>query len=515
MSSGAGEKGDFDEGLIITAVCRMLGAAVGRKKKGPKDPGDEPGVKRSGYPYGLVCASLDVLSSICDRASDGMVPSLPGDTTCASVEADMIGSIGPPLLEALCENVLRFYHEQRDGGHEALEGLTGCFGAAASVVSLLETRLARADGTLRGLRDAAWLVLNNIHALLGRDDEVLSLQRAVTTMLSTLVLAGNSEGALPSVLWSREVLNGAMLLRWAIHDFFPVPSADGSADGKGNGSDGVREESRKHPEAWKLHECWKSIATEPLPGGRETDELDLGSDCTDVHRSRALESRISCLTGYICSLLRMDGHPLHQSNSFSSPPSVPLDSLLDVAEVLLSFPLAAEARYRSTKSRLRSTPVSDGLISPNTAIDVASSVRLCGHYLLDAAVGSCRGGSGALGRARRLVSISVANLQSSCSSALVSVVDGRRGVIKEGGAGSRLRGSIPLRTKSVRTFHAVAVALGSGIMSSSGTTRSASRAMVLLAGCLLEQVQAGGDGEGSAGLDSDGWGTLGERAKLV
>ena len=68
---------------------------------------------------------------------------------------------------------------------------------------------------------------------------------------------------------------------------------------------------------------------------------------------------------------------------------------------------------------------------------------------------------------------------------------------------------MPLRTNSIRSFHAVAVALGSGVMSSSGTARLASRALVLLTGCLLEQVQAGGDdGEvGSAEFDGTAWGS--------
>lgn len=69
---------------------------------------------------------------------------------------------------------------------------------------------------------------------------------------------------------------------------------------------------------------------------------------------------------------------------------------------------------------------------------------------------------------------------------------------------------MPLRTRSVRTFHVAAVSLGSGIMSSTGTSGSVSRALVLLGGCLLEQVR----GDGTNAID-DEWGTLGEKAALV
>ena len=74
--------------------------------------------------------------------------------------------------------------------------------------------------------------------------------------------------------------------------------------------------------------------------------------------------------------------------------------------------------------------------------------------------------------------------------------------------GSWLRESIPLRIKSIQTFHCVSISLGSGVMASTGTVKSMSRALVLLGGCLLEQVNGEGDGIGE-------WGTLGDRVKLV
>lgn len=54
----------------------------------------------------------------------------------------------------------------------------------------------------------------------------------------------------------------------------------------------------------------------------------------------------------------------------------------------------------------------------------------------------------------------------------------------------------------------VAISLGSSTMSSVGTAKSMSKALVLLGGCLLEQTQKEED-------RVDEWGTLGERAKLV
>eukprot|EP00984_Skeletonema_dohrnii_P036325 scaffold37180_cov150-Skeletonema_dohrnii-CCMP3373.AAC.1 len=266
----------------------------------------------------------------------------------------------------------------------------------------------------------------------------------------------------------------------------------------------LKDEATKHPMVLKEHERWLSIVT-----GFQVEGLDLGGDPTDGYRANALQIRIGCLTRYIASLIKMEGYPLHRANTFSSSALLlPFDSLLDVSELLLSFPLAAEGKHRSTKQRLRSTPVQGGLISPDSAMSISVELRLCGHTLFDVAMESCRGGSGALSRGRRIVGMAVANLQSSCSMALVSVVDGKRGGDFRGQRIGWLRGSIPLRMKSIQMFLNVAVSLGSSTMSSVGTAKSMSKALVLLGGCLLEQTQKEED-------RVDEWGTLGERAKLV
>jgi hypothetical protein len=76
-----------------------------------------------------------------------------------------------------------------------------------------------------------------------------------------------------------------------------------------------------------------------------------------------------------------------------------------------------------------------------------------------------------------------------------------------------------LRTKSVATFHVAAVSLGCGVMSSTCTSKSVSRALVLLGGCLLEQVRGVGNvvesGRGIVNAVDEEWGTLGEKARLV
>ena len=575
-SSGGAEKIDLDEGLIITCICKILGVFVGRKKNKSELTSDNKsrtsgsGSSRGSYSHGMKCAALNVLLSICNHAKDyssssSFSSSVVDDDgggmsiSCASIEHDMICSIGSHLIDALCDNLLYLYNKclirNERGGRgkddgDVLKGLSGCLKVCASVISLLGMKLVRSEKSIKSLREVTWFVLNNLTTVssinnnggCNSDDLVVGVQKAGAVLLSTLALVGsNLDGTTipPSNVWSNSLSDGIMLLRWAIHDFFPMPSfTDGGSSSSKNGnsstttSDVVKVEARKYPNLWKDHETWLAIAkevpssftTETTITGNNVQELNLSSmndDPTDTHRSQSLQYRISCLTSYIHSLLTMEGYPLHSSSSSAAQRSsftinivLPLDTLLDISEILLSFPLAAEAKHRSTKSRLRSTPMRDGLISPNSAVEIASNMKLCGHTLLDITVESCRRSGCVLSRARRIVGMSVATFQSSCSLPLVSAVDGSRRGYGSGSSnsnsrmGSWLRESIPLRIKSIQTFHCVSISLGSGVMASTGTVKSMSRALVLLGGCLLEQVNGEGDGIGE-------WGTLGDRVKLV
>ena len=157
-------------------------------------------------------------------------------------------------------------------------------------------------------------------------------------------------------------------------------------------------------------------------------------------------------------------------------------------------------------------------------MDVAPSMKICGHTLVDVLLNMLRNGGGGGGvllrKARRIIGMVVSNLQSSCSVPLVSSVDGNRGRVGGidksrilGGLSWVLRNSIPLRIRSIQTFHCAVLSLGSGVMLSVGTVKSMSRALILVGGCLLEQVTAT-----VSGVDDEmgnEWGTLGEKARLV
>ena len=97
---------------------------VGRRKKVDDDDGDDDlmtdqgsGGSNTSVNAGgtiatqsmMTCAALDILSSLCDHARDGRRDGNAALTTCASIEGDMIGSIGPYLLDALADNMRNFF----------------------------------------------------------------------------------------------------------------------------------------------------------------------------------------------------------------------------------------------------------------------------------------------------------------------------------------------------------------------------------------------------------------------
>jgi hypothetical protein len=587
---------DLKEGLVLTALCKILGVYVGRKKKVDNDNDSmtdqnsnnssssssiSGNTNRSSITTSssmmMTCAALNVLCSLCDHAKDGSKKNT--DVCATSIEGDMISSIGPYLLDALVENIHTFFYLDDTSNNDtiALHGLLGCFKTCISVITLLTVRLSRGGGggttakTIQALRNTTWQVITSLMNQNNSsddddNDEIPSsisrnVQHAAITLLATLPLTGVSSSLAdgsgsgstpPSKIWSRCIVEGITLLHWAIDDFFPMMS--GLNDGNNNKMRSIVTTtttttlSTDDTERLKEdHRLWVNLAKEEPPSfsynnsNNNNSLLDLGNtNTTDNHRAYSFLYRIQCLSRYIHSLLLMECYPLPNNimnNNTTNHYIVPIDALIDISEILLSFTLMAETRQYMTKSRLRSTPVVDGLISPNIAMVISPKIRLLGHTLLNVLMESCHGGYGILSKARRIVSIVCTNLHSSCSNVLVSVVDGS---MKRGGGGSSnrlmttssssssskvgswLRGSIPLRIKSIHTYHVMVIALGSGIMSSTSTVKSISRALVLLGGCLLEQIQGMmDDGNNvvassimSNGVD-DEWGTLGEKAKIV
>ena len=230
-----------------------------------------------------------------------------------------------------------------------------------------------------------------------------------------------------------------------------------------------------------------------------------------------------------------------------------ITSVLDIVEAFLSFPLSAESLYYRTKKRLRMEVVGIGLLSPHSiAIYMASKMKQLGHVILDCTINAL-GGSILLPYYRRILRICYAALLTSSSYPVRSLVDptNLRNVVGNNNNNTNkpmkrkwLHTSIFLRTKAIQTFQYVSLSFGSDGGSSSSnkkwkksnttTTTNSSisrnnqndglmmidsncsdgeRTILLIAGCLVEQLNW--NGGGVAAIDDDDWGSLSERVDLV
>ena len=241
-------------------------------------------------------------------------------------------------------------------------------------------------------------------------------------------------------------------------------------------------------------------------------------------------------------------------------------SVLDIVEAFLSFPLSAESLYYRTKKRLRMEVVGTGggglLLSPHSiAIYLASKMKQVGHVILDCTINSL-GGSILLPYSRRILRICYAAVLTSSSYPVRSLVDPsnlrntNNNVAAVAGSNTNsnnnkpvkrkwLHTSIFLRTKAIQTFQYVSLTFGFDSGSNSSKKRNKSkpttnssishsnqhdglmmidsncsdgeRTILLIAGCLVEQLNwnGGGGGGGVAAIDDDDWGSLSERVDLA
>ena len=463
-----GDKVDLEEGRVVMGLCRALGA--GKKSKSDDEHVDGDGAE-------VIGAACQVLTSICRHAINSSGVSSP-------VVKDMIGAINAPLLNGLMDLMSTLQEAS------AASTLVSVLKAAASVICLVQTRCTNSkagETIMQNLRTTAWSVLNSAN-----DQDVA---KASAGLLATLPLAGDASNNALSTLWTKSVNEGILLLQYAISDVFPVNEKDKGGSLKDPATDSIRQD----------HQTW-------LQSLKSSVDKSADNDTIDADRRDRFASRVQSLTEYITSLIKLKDYSINQGSNVLFV-NLPLQALLDTSETLLSFPLAAEIKHRSLSSRLRSSPVDGGLISANAAIAIASSMRYCGHLVFETGVSACRGG--AYSKARRIIAISMANLQSSVSRGLLSVVvEGRKADGRRDGISAQLRGSIPLRIKSVEMFRTVVMALGSGAMSS-GTSKSVCRGVVLVGGCLLEQMQrcCGGVEDGVAVEEE--WGIFEERGILM
>ena len=450
----------------------------------------------------LKALAADLCTAIC-----GYIMSRNSPDTCTIAEYELVALSGKQILGNLEDSARSILLHQMispctaDGRRtvsssddyyddEQINALTACLRCCCALCALFGTKLSRSTKLRHGLLRLGWecLAVSN-----NNDENVVQL---AATLVATLPLAGGTDNCSPADLWNQSLREVVAATRQAIHTVAPVTSIMAE-------DFSFQETALRGPVKDTLEQHIEGIR-------RSTSETGRGASFLHLMRS---------LVAVITSLVSRE--------SFGTTGTVPLlqaqvdcESMLVLIELMLSFPLAAEATFHGTKKRLLSELVDGGLISASVlAGKVANQVKLYGYKLLDCFLSSL-GGSVLLPYARRILRMSHAALLTSSSAAVRSVVDPASQSQFSGKRQRWLHSAVKVRTAAVRAFQSCVLAFGTDPDmqsnarmggSSCGCREHVEKSINLICGYLLEEVSV----EKTLQQQSEEWGSVYERAELA
>jgi hypothetical protein len=411
------------------------------------------------YPPSVVASATIAMDAICQHCIHSSQDKF-------MVEQEMIGSIASQLISGLSKTMKHLV-----GMVEVDEALVACCNCAKSIIILSNLKLSRNGSVVTAIHNVAKEILVCDE---GGSVEVSGVVEAAASLIASIPLVGNSNGAPPMKLWSEMVLQQTGELASTLQAFFPLVKK--LKRGKSSKGD---------------------------------DDLEWIRDVRNTITSQASRlvlffARAKGLVAVLTKLMEMDGY--HMSN-VADGAALPITALLDVSEQMLLFSSIAETRFLATKSRLRDVSIEGGLLSPNAAVTIGNSMKHLGYALFESVILSL--GTTALQYGKRLITIALTSLQSCSTLTLKRVIDSSSSADKN----SRkkwLHSSVHLRTRSIEIFTIVAQRLGPNVAVTQND--HVSKALAFVAGCLLEQMTTN---EQVNGIQDEHWGSEGERAKLV
>lgn len=352
--------------------------------------------------------------------------------------------------------------------------------AACSIVKLFGTKLSRSVALLADLRKMAW-------AFLAAPNK--SLQDAAGCLLASLPLAGGTDRKMPSEIWNSGIQDNLSMISIIAEKVAPMAT-------KATKNDNLSDESSHILQQWIIFL-----------------QQDVSSD-----QDRA-KTIITILRGLVLSYRNYLSPDLNgDAASILLELKLDVETVLELAERFLSYPMSAESLFFRTKTRLRDEAVDGGIISPRImATQVANEIKGLGDDVLEVLINSI-GGPALLPYARRIIRVSYASLLTSCSGHVRNVVDPSSAGQLDGKKRRWLHQSVTLRTRAVKTLQTVIIAFGSdrtakvdSVQQKAESMSDGELAVRLVAGCLMEQIGAR-DVEESI---EENWGTLDERIVLM
>mmetsp|Transcript_4967 Transcript_4967/g.6419 ORF Transcript_4967/g.6419 Transcript_4967/m.6419 type:complete len:947 (+) Transcript_4967:38-2878(+) len=430
------------------------------------------------YPPVVITAACNIFIAICTHSSNHL------PSTTATIEHSMISSIASQVLGGLSKlsNLLLNVNENSNKT-QLVHAMTACCHCASTLIAIAGVTLSRNTKVLGNLQNSARSILwhsdwnkgcNSI------DDNLLTqAKEAAACLLSTLPLASNSNGVAPSTLWTNMLQSYSSELLVAFGTFYP---------NRGNSK-------RKS----------KPSENDSLPWIEDVKSISVSQEERMVIFMRQIDGYVSV----IISFLEMKKYD--QTNC-SITSSVPMNLLLDMLEVILSFSSTAETKHISTKARLRTISVEGGLFSPNAAMIIANWVKFKAQLLLQVVIKSLSNSCLTFGK--RLINIALTSLQSCSSNVLRQVIDPASTAVGDKVNHKKsLHSAISLRSMSVQSFAFVMQKIGSNAIVSQA--ESVGRGLVYVVGYVLEQIQDEKSMTQEKYIADEHWGTVDERAKLV
>lgn len=443
-----------DEVLLLIGLGRILGA--GKSAATAKT-----------LPDGVVQEAAEVLLGICRHVTTYSS----SGSSCINAECELLLVACPQLLSGLGN---MSSHLLESG---SMDALASCHRAASSIIIFMGTRLSRSKTTIEKIVSTATEAIFNFG---GDSTQTKHCIQSAAVVLAAQPLAGNSDGTSPGILWTNAIVKATKSLTLVMSIFFPMHKSSSKA----------RQYVDSNDQAW----------------------VDLIDKSMTSQEDRTIEflRRIEGYFSILKSLLDLEGCDGSPTEGWVSCASIPLAGLLDLIELMLAFPSAAEARYLSTKSKLRDISIEHGVLSPSSAMVVANSVKSYGLNLFDRIISSVN--SSSIVHGRLIMRLASSSLHSSCSYALKRSIDpiGTPAVRTDGKRGRRwLHDSLRLRRMSIRAFGNAMVRIGPSIALSAEPGSLFAESLVFVSGCLLEQTIAH-----DASPEAD-WGTLSDRIGLA
>lgn len=510
-----------EENLLLASLGRAIG--VGKSKEIDVNRNKENDVvnptDQSKVALAVVEVAADCITSMCEQTKQHLGSMSSESQFCAKTELEIYSVMGTQWLNCLISKIQECLHimdptasyfgindrnknqqnKRLPSSHTATASNTAssCLKAAASIVTLIGTRLSRSTQSVADLHSIAWRALGS--GSLQYDDQIScnhDIMISASALVSALPLTGNSgflqmnanfnhslstNNSSPPKLWTEAIkksLNALTLLLKSAYRYKNISNSQSSSTTeKGADWDGWLQKLRNNT-------------------------------VSQMKRTCAIHMRVEGLKCIILSLLNMEGYIANDNNQeVFVKCCLPLQSLLKVCELLVKFGQGAESKYLSSKnSTIRDTIAEDGyLLAPSSIIYLTNPMRYTGYEIFHSLmkIAGSTATSPLLNQANLITELIYYGISTTSSLGV------QRHFHRLPSKRQRqwLNNSIVLRMKAIESMRVGCLALGSACASSTVMGKSA----IMVAACLLEQFHHCGNNTGNEVQ----WCSTGEQAALA